>query len=130
MYGCYEEKLRINHFWSERFNNTLFCNDLSPSVLPCNPPKNLPTKPHLPQAINNDMFLNDGFSVFNFAQNSPGTQLGDSELLLQGSSLLRVASRFHSVTLELTKTFRFYFSEILAAVPFLTLGIKCSLTYS
>lgn len=130
MYGCYEEKLRVNHFWSERFNNTLFCNDLSPSVLPCNPSKNLPTNPHPTQAINNDIFLNDGFSVFNLAQNPPGTQLGDSELLLQGSSLLRVASRFHGVTLELTKIFRFYFSEILAAVPFLTLGIKCSLTYS
>lgn len=26
-----------------------------------------------PQAINNDMFLKDGFSVFNLAQNPPGT---------------------------------------------------------
>lgn len=42
-------------------------------VLPCNPPKNLPTNPHPPQAINNDMFLKDGFSVFNLAQNPPGT---------------------------------------------------------
>ena len=37
------------------------------------PQKNLPTNPHPPQAINNDMFLNDGFSVFNLAQNPPGT---------------------------------------------------------